>query len=200
MFRHSKAIVAALACALVTTGALAEGTLEKIKSQGYITLANRDASIPFSYYDANQKPIGYAMDICLKAIDMIKKKYNMPNLQVKYQLVTSANRIPLIANGTVDLECGSTTNNLERQQQVAFSNTYFIPANRWAYKKSANLHSLAELKGKTIVSTAGTSNIKLITQLNGEDAPVPVVHTVELLDWATGGPAPKGLADQPGAT
>jgi glutamate/aspartate transport system substrate-binding protein len=92
----------------------------------------------------------------------------MPNLKVNYQLVTSANRIPLMANGTIDLECGSTTNNLERQQQVSFTNTYFIPANRWAYKTSSNVPTLDSLKGKTIVSTAGTSNIKLVTQLNTE--------------------------------
>lgn len=169
MLRHSKAIVAALACALVSSGALAEGTLEKIKSQGYITLANRDASIPFSYYDANQKPIGYATDLCLKAIDIIKKKYNMPKLEVKYQLVTSANRIPLIANGTADLECGSTTNNLEREQQVAFGYTYFVTGNRWISKKSAHLKTLQDLKGKTIVSTAGTSNLKEITEINNKE-------------------------------
>src|SRR6185436_10573771 len=93
---------------------------------------------------------------------------NMPNLKVNYQLVTSANRIPLMANGTIDLECGSTTNNIERQQQVSFTNTSFIPANRWVSKKSSNLKTLNDLKGKTIVSTAGTSNIKLITQLNSE--------------------------------
>jgi glutamate/aspartate transport system substrate-binding protein len=154
--------------ALAATAAAQEGTLKKIKESGTITIGHRDASIPFSYYDDNQRPVGYALDICAVIVDAVKKQLNLPNLKVNYQLVTSANRIPLIANGTVDLECGSTTNNLERQQQVAFSNTYFIPANRWAYKKSANLHSLAELKGKTIVSTAGTSNIKLITQLNGE--------------------------------
>jgi glutamate/aspartate transport system substrate-binding protein len=170
MFRHSKAIAAALACALLSASALAaEGTLEKIKAQGYITLANRDASIPFSYYDQNQKPIGYAQEICLKAIDMIKKKYKMPKLQVKYQLVTSANRIPLIANGTADLECGSTTNNLERQQQVAFGYTYFVTGNRWISKKSAHLKTLQDLKGKTIVSTAGTSNLKEITEINNKE-------------------------------
>jgi glutamate/aspartate transport system substrate-binding protein len=170
MLRHSKAIAAALACALLSASALAaEGTLEKIKAQGYITLANRDASIPFSYYDQNQKPIGYAQEICLKAIDMIKKKYKMPKLQVKYQLVTSANRIPLIANGTADLECGSTTNNLERQQQVAFGYTYFVTGNRWISKKSAHLKTLQDLKGKTIVSTAGTSNLKEITEINNKE-------------------------------
>ncbi len=157
-------------CALAATPALAEGTLEKMKSQGYITIANRDASIPFSYYDNNQKPIGYAMDLCMKVVDAVKKKLKMPKLEVKYQLVTSANRIPLIANGTADLECGSTTNNTERQQQVDFSYTYFVTGNRWIAKKSAHVKaSLQALKGKTVVSTAGTSNIKEITEVNSKE-------------------------------
>jgi glutamate/aspartate transport system substrate-binding protein len=99
-------------------------------------------------------------------VDAVKKQ--VPNVKVNYQLVTSANRIPLMANGTIDLECGSTTNNNERQQQVSFTNTHFIPANRWVSKKSSNLKTLNDLKGKTIVSTAGTSNLKLITQNNGD--------------------------------
>ena len=169
MFRHSKAVAAALALALLSTAALAEGTLEKVKSQGYITIANRDASLPFSYYDNNQKPIGYAMDLCMKVVDAVKKKLNMPHLQVKYQLVTSANRIPLIANGTADIECGSTTNNLEREQQVDFSPTYFVTGNRWISKKSSHINSLKDLAGKTVVSTAGTSNIKEITEVNNKD-------------------------------
>jgi glutamate/aspartate transport system substrate-binding protein len=154
---------------LVAAPALAQqGTLDKIKSTGAITVGHRDASIPFSYYDDQQRPVGYSMDICAVIVDAVKKNLKMPDLKVNYQLVTSANRIPLISNGTVDLECGSTTNNLERQQQVSFTNTYFIPANRWVSKKSANLKTLDDLKGKTIVSTAGTSNIKLITQLNAD--------------------------------
>jgi glutamate/aspartate transport system substrate-binding protein len=169
MLRFTRAALAAVACALVAAPALAQqGTLDKIKSTGAITIGHRDASIPFSYYDDKQQPVGYAMDICAVIVDAVKKQLNMPNLKVNYQLVTSANRIPLISNGTVDLECGSTTNNLERQQQVSFTNTYFIPANRWVSKKSANLTTLDSLKGKTIVSTAGTSNIKLITQINAD--------------------------------
>jgi glutamate/aspartate transport system substrate-binding protein len=109
------------------------------------------------------------MDICAVIVDAVKKNLNMPNLKVNYQLVTSANRIPLIANGTVDLECGSTTNNNERQQLVGFSNTYFIPANRWASKASAKLNTLNDLKGKTIVSTAGTTDIKALNELNTAD-------------------------------
>ena len=92
----------------------------------------------------------------------------MPKLDVKYQLVTSANRIPLMANGTIDLECGSTTNTLERQKQVSFTITHFVTANRWVAKKAAKVHQLADLKGKTIVSTAGTTNIKQITEINGQ--------------------------------
>jgi glutamate/aspartate transport system substrate-binding protein len=163
-----------IALALLATAAFAlpaaaqEGTLKKIKDAGAITIGHRDASIPFSYYDDKQQPVGYALDICMVIVDAVKKELKQPNLKVNYQLVTSANRIPLIANGTVDLECGSTTNNTERQQQVAFTNTYYIPANRWASKASAKLNTLNDLKGKTIVSTAGTSNIKLITQLNSE--------------------------------
>jgi glutamate/aspartate transport system substrate-binding protein len=165
MHRNMKAAIAALACALVAP-AFAQGTLDKIKQTGTITVGHRDASIPFSYYDDQQKAVGYAMDICAVIVDAVRKQ--VPNLKVNYQLVTSANRIPLMANGTIDLECGSTTNNVERQQQVSFTNTHFIPANRWVSKKSSNLKTLNDLKGKTIVSTAGTSNLKLITQINGD--------------------------------
>ena len=165
MHRTLKVVVAAIACALLAAPAAAQ-TIEKIKQSGAITVGHRDASIPFSYYDDNQKPIGYAMDICMRVVDDLKKELKMPNLEVKYQLVTSANRIPLLANGTIDIECGSTTNNLDRQKQVSFTNTHFVTANRWVAKKSSNIHSLNDLKGKTIVSTAGTTNIKQITEIN----------------------------------
>ena len=143
-----------------------EGTLKKIKETGAITLGHRDASIPFSYFDDKQQAVGYAMDLCGKIVDAVKAELKMPNLQVKLNPVTSATRIPLMANGTIDLECGSTTNNLERQKQVAFTITHFVTANRFVSKKAANLKSLDDLKGKTIVSTAGTTNIKQITEIN----------------------------------
>src|SRR2546423_5452110 len=145
-----------------------EGTLKKIKDGGAITIGHRDASIPFSYYDDKQQPVGYAMDLCMRIVDAVKSELKMPKLDVKYQLVTSANRIPLMANGTIDLECGSTTNNLERQKQVWFTITHFVTANRSEAKKSAKIGQLADLKGKTIISTAGTTNIKQITELNGQ--------------------------------
>ena len=145
-----------------------EGTLKKIKESGSITIGHRDASVPFSYYDDKQQPVGYAMDLCHRIVDALKTELQTPKLAVKYQLVTSANRIPLMANGTIDLECGSTTNNLDRQQQVSFTITHFVTANRWVSKKSANLAKLADLKGKTVVSTAGTTNIKQITEINAQ--------------------------------
>ncbi len=146
--------------------AAAQDTLAKVKSSGAITIGHRDASIPFSYYDDKQKVVGYAVDLCLKIVDAVKKQVGNPNLKVNYQLVTSANRIPLMANGTIDLECGSTTNNLARQEQVGFTITHFVTANRWIAKRSAKINKLADLKGKTIVSTAGTTNIKQITEIN----------------------------------
>src|SRR6266850_1059137 len=158
-------------CALTLVGPPAsaqEGTLKKIKETGVITLGHRDASIPFSYFDDKQSAIGYAVDLCGKIVDAVKAELKMPNLQVKLNPVTSATRIPLMANGTIDLECGSTTNNLERQKQVSFTITHFVTANRFVSKKAASLKDLNDLKGKTIVSTSGTTNIKQITELHGQ--------------------------------
>jgi glutamate/aspartate transport system substrate-binding protein len=156
-------VVARPACAQELTG-----TLKKIKDTGTITLGHREASMPFSYYDDNQKVIGYAMDLCDRVVAAVKKELKLDKLEVKLTPVTSSTRIPLIANGTVDLECGSTTNNIDRQKQVAFTITHFVTANRFASKKSANLKTVDDLKGKTIVSTSGTTNIKQITEIGGQ--------------------------------
>lgn len=142
------------------------GTLKNIKDTGAITLGFRDSSIPFSYLDDNQKPVGFAMDICYKIVDAVKKELKLDKLEVKLNPVTSATRIPLMANGTIDLECGSTTNNAERQKQVAFTNTHYLTASRYVFKKSSGLKSIDDLKGKTVVSTAGTTNIKQLTEAN----------------------------------
>jgi glutamate/aspartate transport system substrate-binding protein len=159
--------LAAFVAAPVTAQELT-GTLKKVKESGTITIGHRDSSIPFSYYDDKQNVVGYAMDICMKIVDAVKAELKMPNLQVKLNPVTSATRIPLMANGTVDLECGSTTNNLDRQKQVAFTNTHFVTANRYVAKKSSNFKTLNDLKGKTVVSTAGTTNLKWLTEENGK--------------------------------
>ena len=166
---YARFALALLASATLAVPAFAQdGTLKKIKDSGTITIGHRDASIPFSYYDDKQQPIGYAMDLCYRIVDAVRTELKMPKIDIKYQLVTSANRIPLMANGTIDLECGSTTNNLDRQKQVWFTITHFVTANRFVAKRSANLRTLDDLKGKTIVSTAGTTNIKQITELNAQ--------------------------------
>jgi glutamate/aspartate transport system substrate-binding protein len=166
MKRVSALLVALLAGCALAGAASAADTLKKIKDSGSITLGHRDSSIPFSYYDDKQKVVGYAMDICYKIVDAVKANLKMPKIDVKLNPVTSATRIPLMANGTIDLECGSTTNNLERQKQVGFTITHFVTANRYVAKKSSNIKSLKDLKGKTVVSTSGTTNIKWATEAN----------------------------------
>jgi glutamate/aspartate transport system substrate-binding protein len=142
------------------------GTLKKIKDTGTITIGYRESSVPFSYLDDNQKPVGFAMDICKAIVEGVKTDLKLPKLEVKYNPVTSATRIPLIANGTVDLECGSTTNNPDRQKQVSFTNTDFLSATLYVSKKANNLKTIDDLKGKTVVSTSGTTNIKQLNEIN----------------------------------
>ena len=142
------------------------GTLRKIKETGSIALGFRDSSIPFSYLDDNQKPIGYAMDICYAVVEAVKKELKLDKLAIELVAVSSSTRIPLLANGTIDLECGSTTNNPERQRQVAFSNTHFLTATRFISKKANKLDSIEDLKGKSVVATSGTSNIKQLIEAN----------------------------------
>ena len=142
------------------------GTLKKIKDTGVINIGYRDSSIPFSYLDDNQKPVGFAIDICLKVVDAVKKELKLDKLNVEFNPVTSSGRIPLLANGTIDLECGSTTNNPDRLKQVAFTNTHFLTATRFISKKSSHLNSIDDLKGKTVASTSGTTNIRQLTETN----------------------------------
>jgi len=150
---------------LVTGSAQAQelkGTLKKIKDTGAITIGHRESSIPFSYLDDKQQPIGYAMDLCMKVVDAVKAELKMPNLKVNLQPVTSSNRIPLLQNGTIDLECGSTTNSVTRQQQVSFGPNYFVINVTAAVKKNSNINSLADLNGKTISTTSGTTSVPLL--------------------------------------
>jgi glutamate/aspartate transport system substrate-binding protein len=160
--------LALLAFCATPVAAQESPTLKKIKDTGTITIGHRDSSIPFSYYDDKQQVVGYAMDLCGRIVDAVKRELKLDKLEVKLNPVTSATRIPLIANGTVDLECGSTTNNLDRQKQVGFTITHFVTANRFVSKKSANLKTVDDLKGKTVVSTSGTTNIKQITEIGAQ--------------------------------
>lgn len=140
------------------------GTLQKIKESGAVTVGHRESSVPFSYLDASQKPIGYAMDLCAKVVDAIKTELKMPDLKVNYQAVTSQNRIPLMQNGTIDLECGSTTNSVARQQQVGFSVAYFITSVRMGVRKDSGIKDIGDLDGKPVVTTTGTTSDQLIKQ------------------------------------
>jgi glutamate/aspartate transport system substrate-binding protein len=164
-FRTLAFAIALLALA-APAGAQQTGTLKKIQDTGSITIGHRDSSLPFSYYDDKQQPVGYAMDLCLRIVDAVRTDLKLPKLDVKYQLVTSANRIPLMANGTIDLECGSTTNNVARQKEVAFTITHFLTATRVVSKKASNIRTVDDLKGKIVTSTSGTTNIKQLTDLN----------------------------------
>ena len=161
--------------ALITAGAVAlvpavaqANTLQKIKETGAITLGHRESSIPFSYYDQNQQVVGYSQEMMLKVVDAIKTELKMPNLQVRMMPVTSQNRIPLVQNGTVSIECGSTTNNSERAKQVAFSNTIFVVGTRLMTKKDSGVTDFEQLAGKNVVTTAGTTSERLLRKMNEE--------------------------------
>jgi glutamate/aspartate transport system substrate-binding protein len=171
MIKHSKRLV--LAATLVTTllaaPVLAQeltGTLKKIKDTGVITLGHRESSIPFSYYDDKQQVIGYSQEMMLKAVDAIKADLKLAKLEIKMMPVTSANRITLVQNGSVDLECGSTTNNTERQKQVSFSNSIFIIGTRLMTKTNSGISDFPELAGKNVVTTAGTTSERLLRKMN----------------------------------
>jgi glutamate/aspartate transport system substrate-binding protein len=162
---------AAVAATLAAAPALAQepaGTLKKIKDSGTISLGHRESSIPFSYYDDRQQVVGYSHEIMLAAVEAVRKELGVAQLRTKLTPVTSQNRIPLVQNGTVDLECGSTTNNLERQQQVAFSNTIFVVGTRLLTRKDSGVKDFPDLAGKNVVTTAGTTSERLLRKMNDE--------------------------------
>ena len=142
------------------------GTLQKVKETNRIVLGFQEASVPFSYLDGNQKAIGYAVDICMKIVDAVKRELKLSSLDVETSPVTSSNRIPLMMNGTVDLVCSATTNNAERQRQVAFTNSHFLSATRFAARKSDNITTIDQLKGKPVVAVAGSTNMVQLNQVN----------------------------------
>ncbi|OTA18101.1 amino acid ABC transporter, periplasmic amino acid-binding protein PEB1 [Xenorhabdus vietnamensis] len=144
------------------------GTLKKIKDNGIIVVGHRESSVPFSYYDNQQNVVGYSQDYSNLIVDAVKKKLDIPNLQVKLIPITSQNRIPLLQNGTFDFECGSTTNNHERQKQAAFSNTIFAVGTRLLTKEDSGTKGFDDLAGKNVVVTSGTTSEILLNKLNDE--------------------------------
>ncbi|MFP3889847.1 glutamate/aspartate ABC transporter substrate-binding protein [uncultured Ralstonia sp.] len=168
--------LAKLAAVLAAVGVLGSaahaqelnGTLKKIKDTGVITLGVRDSSIPFSYNIGGVRTVGYSYDINQKIVEAVKDQLKMKDLQVKEIPVTSQNRITLLQNGTIDVECGSTTNNLERQKQVSFTDTIFIIGTRIMVKKDSGIKDWADLKGKNVVTTAGTTSERLLRKMNDD--------------------------------
>ncbi|MDR6537550.1 transporter substrate-binding domain-containing protein [Variovorax soli] len=162
------ALMVAVALAAVATGAQAADTLAKIAASGKITLAYRESSVPFSYLDGPGKPIGFAVDLSNAVVEAVKKKLNKPDLEVALMPVTSQNRIPLLSNGTIDLECGSTTNNSARAKDVSFAINHFYTGTRLLVKKSSHIKDYADLAKKTVTSTTGTTNALVMRKYNAE--------------------------------
>jgi len=163
----NKRLLTAGLMTLAATAAMAQ-TLDKVKSSGSISVAYRESSIPFSYLDDKAQPTGFGWEICGKIVDEVKKSTGRADLKVTTQAVTSANRIPLLQNGTIDIECGSTTNNSERQKQVAFATNYFYTGTRLLVKAGSPIKGLADLAGKKVVSTTGTTNYRIMRAYNEE--------------------------------
>ena len=162
------ALAALFLASLAAAPALAQesATLKKIRDNGSITLGHRESSIPFSYYDDRQQVIGYSHELMLKVVEDIKQDLKLPKLEIRLMPVTSANRITLVQNGTVDIECGSTTNNTERQKQVSFSNSIFVIGTRLMVRKDAGIRDFPDLAGKNVVTTAGTTSERLLRKMN----------------------------------
>jgi glutamate/aspartate transport system substrate-binding protein len=168
---RSKLMLTAIALCFAGHAAIAQeltGTLEKIRNAGVITIGHRESSIPFSYYDRNEKVVGYAMDLCYVVADAVKQKLGLAKLEIKLVPITPSLRIPSILSEKFDLACETMTNNLERQKVVAFSSTYFVAANRFVSKVAANLRTLDDLKGRTVVSTIASTNLKQISELDAQ--------------------------------
>jgi len=161
-------IAAGMLCASAQAAEPLTGTLQKIKDTGVITLGVRDSSIPFNYNLGGVRQVGYSYDINMKIVEAIKDQLKLPNLQVKEIPITSQNRITLLQNGTIDIECGSTTNNLERQKQASFTTSIFIIGTRIMVKKDGGIKDWADLKGKNVVTTAGTTSERLLRKMNDD--------------------------------
>lgn len=163
----------AFRCALAVTVAVATlpvhaGLLDTIRESGEITLAHRDAAIPMSYLDGDQRPVGYAMDLCLKVVAAIRQELKLKDLVVRYLLVTPATRLSAVADGKAAMECGSTTNNAERRKIVDYTIAHFITSARFLVRSDSGITKMADLAGRPVVSTTGTTNLKTLRRLDAE--------------------------------
>ncbi len=174
-FRRAAAAALRLAagCGLafgLATGASAGPVLDRIKATGRIVIAHREASVPFSYIDPNGKPVGYAVDLCLKIAEAVRKKVGLPSVRIGYLTVTPSDRIDAIVDGRADLECGSTTNNAERRTRVAFTIPHYITGARYLVRADSSITDLPGFETRRLVSTKGTTPLKAITAANNERA------------------------------
>jgi glutamate/aspartate transport system substrate-binding protein len=163
--RRGLAITTLTALAL-SAGGLNAQTLKKIKDTGVITIAHREASIPFSYVDEQKRPLGYAIDICLKVVDAIKSELRLPRLEVKYLAISAAQRLPIIKEGKADLECGNTTNTPDRRKEVGFAIPYYIAGGRVMVRGATAPRDFAELSGRNITSNAKSTYEKFSARIN----------------------------------
>ena len=152
----------------VATAATAGATLDHIRATGKIVLGHRESSVPFSYLDADKRPVGYALDLCLKLADAVKKKLDMKTLAVEYVMVLPSNRIAMVEEGKVDMECGSTTNNAERREKVAFTVPHYITGARYMVRATETATDIVGLEGKRVVSTKGTTPLQAVERVNRE--------------------------------
>ncbi len=159
----AKAAVAACVCTAAAC-AHAGDTLSKIRETQSITIAHREASLPFSYLDGNKKPVGYAVDLCLKIADAVRRELKLSQLNIRYLPVTPSTRIPAIVEGQADLECGSTTSNAERRKQVAFTIPHFVAAARMVVRTDSGIRNWSDLRDKRVVTTKGTTTVKLLNE------------------------------------
>lgn len=187
------------ATAAVPTPAPQLPTLQKVRAAGVITLAHRDSAIPFSYLDADKRPVGYALELCERVVDAVRRELRMPELKVKYLLVSSAERIPSLLSGKADLECGSTTNTAARRKLVAFSVTHYFAGGRLLVRADSGVRRLSDLLGKTIVvnkgSTHGTKLASAIEKGTFAGRLVEAQDAAEAFDFLSKGRASAYLHD-----
>jgi ABC-type amino acid transport substrate-binding protein len=160
----------ALGAVLICLASIASAgpTLDRIRVTGKVVLGHRESSVPFSYLDGDKRPVGYALDLCLKLADAVKKKLDLKTLNIEYVMVTPSNRIGLVEEGKVDMECGSTTNNAERRNKVAFTVPHYITGARYMVRSDETAIDIVGMEGKRMVSTKGTTPVKAVERVNRE--------------------------------
>ena len=163
---HAKPKAEAGAASAAAADAEPHPVLDRIRSSGKIVLAHRESSLPFSYYDANKKPVGYALDLCKDVAEAVRKHLGMKTIEIEYLPITTSTRIDAIVTGKADLECGATTNNAERRQKVAFTIPHYITGTRFAVRADSPIAELNQFEHHVLVSTAGSTPFKSVDQAN----------------------------------